>query len=293
MINRSKRDDWYFTRTREGFLASAHGISRLLESKCGDVVIHAQSLDLSIGTIVLAIIPNFFLPYTTLPVTLTLFDSFVFEGRKILTRVFIGIITKCRSKLLKATTARDFLTIIMDRIEQLESVAHLKDMLKTSFKIGLSRQRHMSAAERHAIRHHVGPAPPSSALVSTFFRDHAQRRAANVIGSMPTPRLSFPASDIEVDARPQVAGGRYLTREAFLMLREYFPGIYRRLGARVVYQMSEHGTAISTFFERAQPGQPHILVIRTETSVFGAVLGDAPVRRKGRQGWFGSASHSC
>jgi hypothetical protein len=54
--------------------------------------------------------------------------------------------------------------------------------------------------------------------------------------------------------------------------------------------MSEHGTAISTFFERAQPGQPHILVIRTETSTFGAVLGDAPVRRKGRQGWFGSAS---
>jgi hypothetical protein len=28
------------------------------------------------------------------------------------------------------------------------------------------------------------------------------------------------ASDIEVDARPQVAGGRYLMREAFLMPSE-------------------------------------------------------------------------
>ncbi|OHS97084.1 hypothetical protein TRFO_09636 [Tritrichomonas foetus] len=156
MINKSRQDSWYFTLTREQFLASAQAFGELCEKRCQSIMRHAESLNLSMAQIGLSLFPVFFLPFMPLPVALTLFDSFMIEGRKVLFRFCLNLLIQEKKNLLNSTSAQGFLTVIINAMERLHDITALKSFLKNSFKIFLSRSRHINQVEAHAIASRSG-----------------------------------------------------------------------------------------------------------------------------------------
>jgi hypothetical protein len=290
MVTKSREQhNWYFPLTHEGFMASAHGMSRLIESKAPDLAAHAKRLDLSIAQIVLTIFPTFFLPFTTLPVTLTVFDSYVLEGRKVLTRLCIVLMLKLKARLLKTESAREFLKVLISSIESLNSAEAIKELLKDGFKLALSRHRHISPAESSMVRHRI-QLPALGHVHEMISGDIESRRHHSSALQMRSANGLNPAMARELQhvPIPNVIGGRLLTRELFVKLREHLPGHFQRFSAVCVFQAAEHGIALSSIIERAVARQPHILLIQTKADVIGAVLSDPPVRSGHQRTYFGS-----
>jgi len=156
MINRSSMDSWYFTHDRNAFLASTQAIERLANIHCPSVTKHAQTIGISIAEMCLTIFPTFFLPFSTLPVALTIFDSFVFEGRKILLRLCLAVLIQEKENLLRTKDGKEFFMVLLQGIEGVSTVPTLKNLLKNSFKISLSRERHIDPAEQNAMKSKEG-----------------------------------------------------------------------------------------------------------------------------------------
>jgi hypothetical protein len=296
MIIKSQDNQWYFPVTREQFFASAQGICQLVARHCPAIAKHSAAIHLSIAQIVLTIFPTFFLPFTTLPVTLTVFDSFVFEGRKVLTRLCIALMVQLKERLLRTDSPQDFLRLLIEAIEELDSVDRMKALLKSSFKLMLSRNRHIVPAETSSIQKRLGIMCQSESecwddVGRLFSAGLGGRRSAAL---MPMRRggggevSTTLANEVQQDMLPHVIGEGMLTRQWFMKLRENMPGRMLRFSAQLVYQMSVHGTLLASLTEKAIPRQPHIVIVQTESKKIGVFLSDPPALHSSRQLHYGS-----
>lgn len=300
MINRSKTDGWYFTLTKEKFLASAQAAHDIAYRRCRSVVDHAEQMGLSIAQIFLTLLPSFFLPFTTLPVALTLFDSFIVEGRKILTRLCIGLLVSQKKTLLKTNDSHSFLSVIIDTIEGLDHVENMKQTLRDSFTISISRSRHIYPRESLAIQRKHGILNQRVIINAPHVMSMANAEILQRRNSIPSHVVQFFsrcettmstqfAHHIYQDCLPEVMSGELLTDSLFFMIRQHLPQMYNRYSANLVYSIHTDGTTLSSLLSKEVKNKPHILVIKTDHKLFGAFLSE-PIKLTGRtDGFYGNS----
>ena len=80
-------------------------------------------------------LPTLFRPCLPLRSALTIFDSFMIEGRKILTRVSIGLLKEAKNDLLLAKTPAEFKATVLSRLSEASSLPKLRQLLDTSSKV--------------------------------------------------------------------------------------------------------------------------------------------------------------
>lgn len=310
MINKSTKNSWYFTLTRESFIASVTGFRALIASKIPAISKKTFELGLDIAQIGLALFPVFFLPFTPIHVALTLFDSFVSEGRKILVRFAISLFDIQKTELLQCKTSEDFLSTLVDAMNMLSSPHSTTKFLENSFKIFLSRPRHIDKFELKAMddctdkgsnlytsQNVIGMMSPS---MTNLFAERRRRMSSDdcenldVINIGDTMRgaialetmMKFSPEGIEESTRklqkelaesamPVVINGKLLTNDNFYMLREQLPASVSRYDARRVFSMSNDGTSLLSLFEKSSKKAPYIILVKTaKNRVIGAYLGE-------------------
>ncbi|OHS95147.1 TLD family protein [Tritrichomonas foetus] len=313
MINRSIEDSWYFAVDYEQFHASMQAIEDLSEGKLHSIWRKAKSLGVNIAHMTLAMLPAFFLPFLPLPVAMTIFDSFIVEGRKILVRFFLTLLKKTSSQLLEAPTSQSFLSILVQSMENLSNVSQLKSFLKSTFGISLQRERHMMKLERACLAH--PDRLKKFAGQKSAFRDVIDA-SKDIIGFNP---MSFPRSldscrvltselikstpeelekeqkkyhrEIMSKAIPQIIGGELLTSNILYSFRQWIPYLYRNNSAQCIYSMLNDGTMISTMWDKITKRTAHIIIVKTKRKCFGVFLTipPSPVLTKCRKEFIGTS----
>jgi len=312
MINRSIDDSWYFTLSKEQFLASVQGFRDLAEAKCPNIVTHAEKLGLNVSQIGLALFPVFFLPFTPIQVALTVFDSFVSEGRKVLVRFCLSLFIQEQKQLLQTKTPKAFLMVLVSAMDKLSEIQSMKTFISNSFKIFLSRGKHIKKYESHAALHKLGflgsPLHLSAKNINDMF-DDSQVKEIMICGEQSEPlsssfsevgvffsnnfqtsisqKVMLKASPEELEEQqkqmqqefvhsviPKVYGGELLTASLFYSIRGSIPSSYRHYSAYCCYQLSEHGISFQSLYQNCRRNHPYVLVIKTSNGVFGAFLTD-------------------
>ncbi|OHT10595.1 hypothetical protein TRFO_19993 [Tritrichomonas foetus] len=139
---------WYFSITRDDFLKSSMSINNLTHSKCAKVYNHFNSLDIDITELFLRFI--FDPTFIQMPILLTFFDSYIHEGRKVLVRFFLNFLIQETRQLTKVKNIHEIEELFKIFYDQLyENPLKLKEFIKQSFDISLSRNRHIIKAENN------------------------------------------------------------------------------------------------------------------------------------------------
>ena len=309
MINRSYDDMWYFTLTRDHFLASIEAFRSLVHRSFRKIEFKCTSLGLDVAQIGIALFPVFFLPFTPLHVALTLFDSYINEGRKIPIRVALTLFQSEEDLLLEAKTSNEFLNILIHGMDKLANVKSTQRFLFNSFHRFLSRGSHINKYEKSAIKDKRGVMSSSicksAASFQSMLNDNVfsvltpQRRFSDpslsdssdeIIALEDTkPGLIIPTNidlkemeneqkklqkQLAESSAPTVINGKLLTQELYYSLRSLLPVSMRSYYAKKVFSITEDGTLFRTLFEKQTKKAPCILMIKTKTQLVGAFLSD-------------------
>lgn len=307
MIDRSTGNgNWYFTIDQKCFYASTESISEQLKRFCSDIDKHATEIGASITKLVMSLFPTFFLPFSTLPAALTFFDSFVLEGRKVLLRFCIGIFSMNRQQLCQAKTPEQFYEIVVNSIRELNTPAKIKAVVKQSFVLFISREKHLLPTETAILQ---DEAPFSESVQFNAYKSYPdfldsspnynsggiKSWRSSMSTEMKThfsPNKIFNVEDafdvmkILAKHTPAVIGGDLLVNSLFYRLREYLPPSCRCYSPILVYKLSNDGTMLQTLYEKTTKSKPHIMIIKSSTSCIGAFFDDSP-----RPGYKGNISN--
>jgi hypothetical protein len=303
MINRNRKKGWYLATGHERFTASVFAIRDLAMKNCKKVIGHAEQLDVSISKLFFDCIPSFFLPKVTLPVALTIFDSFVTEGRKILARICCGLLFEAKDRLLDTKTKEGFDNVVGSQIENLQSVAVLQKVIQSSFKLSISRERHVERAESKFMNLQIRTAQFLGGVENGYMSGLPTTQRGTVIPHIrPETATFYPAHLVRPlirnqtfgsvgDARtpgPEVIGGKLLDQILFRRLNPWFPIETRRYSAKLVYRMSVNGTSFVSFLEAGMVPGYYLLLVQTNKQTIGAFIPDA--LQPSRKGYYGRAS---
>jgi hypothetical protein len=138
MVNFSRDTTHFLATSSVRFAASVFAIRDIISHFSKRVIDHGEHLGVSISRLFLELVPSFFLPFASLPGALTIFDSFVAEGRKVLNRVCTGIFVRSKNPLLRATSSEAFTRIAHEAVSQFQHVSQISESLQYSFKLSLS-----------------------------------------------------------------------------------------------------------------------------------------------------------
>ncbi|EAY08783.1 TLD family protein [Trichomonas vaginalis G3] len=297
MIDRSAGNgNWYFTVDQKCFYASAESISDQLKRFCSDIDKHATQIGASITKLVMSLFPTFFLPFSTLPAALTFFDSFVLEGRKVLLRFCIGLFSTNRQQLCKSKTPDEFYEIVVNSIRELNTPAKIKSLIKESFVLFISRERHIIPSETaitsdekpieelnyfNAYKSYPDFLDKSPAYNSGGIKSWRSSMGIELMSSLSPAKLGKAEEDLDVMSilakhTPEVLGGNLLANSLYYRLREYLPPSCRCYSPQLVYKLSSDGTMFQTLYSKAEKKKPHLLIVKTDKSLVGAFFDDHP-----------------
>lgn len=278
MINRSKNDSWYFTLDKSHFLASIAAFCVLAQNRISNIYNKAIELGIEFSSFVMSMFQFLFLPFMPLPVVMTMFDSFVIEGRKILVRFLINLLKYCEKNLLVAKTKSEFINEVLKTMNDISSTSKLKHFLKDSFDISLQRKKHMIAIENKVLSH-------KDQLYSINYglnRDLIDA-SLEINGEHP---LKFPrtkSNDKLVSISNQtvnskIIGGKLLTKDLHIILRQYFPKTYCNHSLQIVFDLENDGTSYSGLVSSMKSKSPYLIIIKTTDHIFGAFFNEKPVQ---------------
>lgn len=309
MINRSHDDGWYFAVDRKSYHKSIIAIEKLVQKKVADVAKKAQEFGLNIALITLTLLPAFFLPFMPLPVALTIFDSYIFEGRKVLSRFVITIFKHNREKIAKCTSPEEFSKIILSEMDGLSNPTNLNGFLNECFKMYLTRRKHICDMERISSGEitKMSELNTEAAIITKIFENHIPQDVNPLsfpreddsnfiqdIASTVTPE-EFRKYQAELAKKyidtslPEVHGGRILTNSMLYEMREFMPAYYYHQSPELVFSLSKDGTSFSSLSHVKTEKIPHILIIKTAKSIIGAFLSEPPHEQEGSPKYFGAA----
>lgn len=298
MLNRSHGVCcWYIATSKERFAASVFALRDIAYKSCKHVISHAEDiLGLSISRMWSPFIPTFFLPLASLRSVLTVFDSFVCEGRKIISRLCVGILLTEKDILRKATTEGSFIDIVTRAISQMDEVPVLHALLRLSFGITLSRSRHLVKAESKFFG--TVQCNPSIDVIGTMRRlsltgiPMGPVTRPEISTCVNSRRESIPSDNVGITRQlskcqfwgadePRVIGGGLLSIELMRKLQRYMPSNIRRHAASLAFSMSDHGTTFSAMLSRCSAPGFYLLLVQTSGRKVAALLSDSlqPSRR--------------
>ena len=300
MIEKSKTMNWYIANNACEFNACAFALRDLGFKTCKSVLKHAETtLHMSICRVLMCYIPTFFLPATSIQAALTVFDSFVSEGRKIMTRVCLSVL-KSQEKILRRTTTIDsFCGIFHRSLEKLSQVSFLQDVMKQGFAFSMSRSQ-CEKIERKFLEN-TKPVPASlprkcesmlcqrsSVSLPPLLRER-RSELSTYYPCFCLANASVATFSEVITPRPtSVIGGSLLTDDLFSFLKTHMTPEVRCLNAQIVFKMTQDGTCLSTLTNRSTTPGHYIMLIQTNHKTVGVFISNAIGLRK--PGYFGRSS---
>ena len=300
MINKSKeKPSSYFLLTERERIAQANAFKDLLKRVCKPIYSHLKHIqDFQLNDVVFDLFEHFCLPYTTIAASLTIFDSFIVEGRKVLTRILLAIIITNKESILKAETREELIEILLKAVAELDNPLYLKYALASAFCIRISRERHIIPAEKHALQskknslsynkscaifslvkddcHSIQKFNHNKAHIDEYFSSFSLKESSRI-----SLARSFTVFKTDNDM--------LLTDKLFKKLLNHFPRIYKFRKPKIVYKLTQDGTSFSCFLRKAPLCSPSILIIKTVNGVMGAFFVQSIA--KPRRSYFGEGTN--
>ncbi|OHS98216.1 TLD family protein [Tritrichomonas foetus] len=283
MINKSRDTDWYFKDTKSSFQATIETTDILINRKCHHLVQHAKSIGLNIVEICLFLFPMFLVPILSLPIMLSLFDTFILEGRKILIRVCVAIFEIEEKSLLSTETPDEFIHVLLTKLSQLETVKDLKKLLNHSFSIHLSRKRDILPLEKKYKNK------------NDLDFSHINITKMNLKSHFPVPvdyestisvidRIKGIMLPKQIDFSKQTL----LTLENYCLVQQFLPHNLKSKAPILIFDMSIDGTVLSSLIRQASHDSFYILLIKTNSRIFGALLSCALIVQDTKNKYIGN-----
>ena len=145
MINNND-EFWYFSTTHNEFTRSSMSIHKIMKRKCPKTYSHLLKSNIDPSELFLKFIfDSNFVPDQ---IELTLFDSFLNEGRKILFRFFLCFMIMESKQIIQAKTKEELDYVLITFYRDINnSPSKLKPLIKQSFELQLSRNKHIDSAD--------------------------------------------------------------------------------------------------------------------------------------------------
>jgi hypothetical protein len=261
------RESFYFTVDEVGLLVSFHVMEGFICRKCQRLMAWVDQMPFKLADIFALVMPNFFMPTVDHKAALSIFDVFLSEGRKVLSRLSARLLFLLEPRLTECRSWEGVEALVLDFLRELSSPAALADFLESAFKISAP-----SGSSEQKARLSYQPIQRQSSGESASVR------------TLPAPRTR-PA--IRRFSESEVADGRLLTPARLLEVRRALPLHMDRCGRAVRrYRMSVDGTALSTLIGRCSQDSFWILLFATEERVFGAAFSGSLAMAFARKGKF-------
>jgi hypothetical protein len=243
------RQTFYFTIDEVGLLASFHVMEGLICRKCQRLMSWIDRMPFKLSAIFRFVFPSFFMATVDQDAALTIFDVFLSEGRKVLSRLSARLLFVIEPQLTECESWEMVEALILDFLRGLSSPTTLSDFLASAFKIS---------------------APSGSEELKAIRSYQSIQTLSDSARTLPAPRMR-PAIRRLTDS--EVMDGRLLTAARLLEIRRSLPPHMDRCGRAVLrYRMSVDGTALSTLIGRCSEDGFWILLFGTEQRVLGAAF---------------------
>ena len=303
MINQSKKEGYYFPVTNEQFTTWMQLFREMLKKKCESVSKHAEAMKLDIGQLGLALFPVFFFPFMSLPVALTFFDSFVVSGRKVLIRFCLSLFANEKKSLLAATTPTEFVSVVINAIERLQNIDAMKEFLKKTFLMDVSKLKKMQKLKSSA----ATPTKPARErritfdqtakdiqnIVRTVQRSLHRTRSSHVMQNLAQRDFHGAARAMQAHIfnrmLPAIYGGKLLDNAMYCVIRHQLTPVLMRYSLTRVFSSVEHGPSFETMYKACSDATPYILVVKTSSGMFGALISDRLAVRQSPDEFYGTA----
>lgn len=148
IINKSKESLFYLLLNKKQFYASIEAVEKLIIIRLPSVANHAQKLGIDFPQLIVSISPSFFIPFISYTVSLTFFDSFISEGRKVFFRFLLQILFDEKDNLVNTTDSSEFDRLIFNAIDRLNNPKVMNSFLKKAFKLKMKRKSHIEKFEK-------------------------------------------------------------------------------------------------------------------------------------------------
>ncbi|OHT08571.1 TLD family protein [Tritrichomonas foetus] len=276
MINANEK---YFPLSKEKFLASINAVQFLVDGISRKLIEHANSINLKISEVALFILPLIFTPKINKQVSLTIFDAYINEGRKILIRFFIGFLIHIQNELLETSSAVEFMNTVLNCLSLLNSPEELKELINISYSLRLPRRKKILSAEQRALSEHIelynlNVLPRIEDFAACHFYAPLLATTSKVSGNLTFSGVRRKRITIAQSNNSNIHNGKLINGATYSFLLQNMPIAYQRYDAFPVYLMSVDGNAFSTFLDKGTGKQPFMIIIKTETKVFGAILSE-------------------
>lgn len=147
LVDRSQEDEFYLPVSGARFMSHVETLQQLVRARLRDLWDHVEKIQVELEPIISVWFARLFVGFLRYDAVLRVFDSFVYEGGKILFRVGLAVLQIHRQRLLECTTARQFNRLL----PELMMLHTPKDLLMraafaiTSFSKKMLRRMHSTA----------------------------------------------------------------------------------------------------------------------------------------------------
>ena len=228
---------------------------------------HSKSIKLDFSVVSLFIMPILFSKKMNKNIVLTIFDSFLNEGRSVLIRYVFSFILKLESDLLQTNHPSEFMMIIFDYIISLRSPSEMQQIVSLAFGTDQIKRKKITSIEKaermseHMLSKHLtNHQLPNFDDFYRFYSDISNQRNSN--WRMEHGRMFY----------ANVNGGKLITNDQFWEIKKHLYSYFTHLNAYPIFNLSEDGSTFYMFLKRAKSVSPCMLVIKGSSRTIGVFL---------------------
>ena len=278
MIN--EENEKYFVMNKKNFTAMLSTIEMIIKLNKKELHEHSKSIKLDFAVVSLFIVPILFSKKVKKNIVLTIFDSFMNEGRSVLIRYVIGFILKLESDLLQSSTPTEFMTKLFEYIISIHRPSELQQIVSLAFGTDFMKKNKIFPIEKtERMNEHILNKHLKNQQLPNF--DDFYRFYANTTNNTYFGRKS---NRIRIDRMlySKVNGGQLITSSQFWEIKKHLHSCFTHLNAYPIFNLSKDGSSFVTLLRRAKSVSSCMLLIKASSGIIGAVLANAlqPVYRK-------------
>lgn len=280
MINNT---DKYFVKNKENFVSMLSTINKLIQLNNKKLYDHSKSIKLDLSVVALILMPILFSKKLNRHIVLTIFDSFMNEGRTVLMRYIIALVLKLESDLIQTKSPCEFVQTIFDYIISLHNPNDIRELTRLAFGLTfIKRNRIFPLEQNERLNDHFLNGAIKNRLphIEEFYNFYSHSN--NTYDGRKTSHIT-----INQMLYSKINGGQLITSTQFWNLKKKLHYSFLHYNAFPIFRLSEDGSSLNTFYKKAKSISPSMLIIKAETKTIGAILVN-PIDLKYKKRFYGS-----